>query len=86
MQGFQWLTHIVNCNQFPSSLSVVCKFNTEVKLEQARKQMKAQVIVSLIKSELKQINIRFKDKSRHVSFDTEEACEAGNNGNWQKRF
>ena len=86
VQGFQWLTHLVNYNQFPSSLSVICIFDTNIDLEQARQQMKDQFIVSLIKNELGQINISFKDISRHVSFDTEEACETEHNGKWHKRF
>jgi len=86
VQGFQWLTHLVNYNQFPGSLSIICIFDTKAELEQARQQMKDQLIVSLIKSELEQINIRFKDINRHVSFDTEEACEAEHNGKCQKRF
>ena len=86
VQGFQWLTHLVNYNQFPDSLSVICIFATKVELDQARQESKNQLIVSLIKSELEQINIRLKDTNRHVSFDTEEACEEEHNGKWQKRF
>ena len=86
VQGFQWLTHLANYNQFPGSLSIICIFDTKVELDQARQQMKDQLIVGLIKSELELINIRFKDISRHVLFDTEEACEVEHNGKWQKRF
>jgi len=71
--GFQWLTHLVNYNQFPDSLAVICVFDTKVGLEQARKQKKDQLMVGLIKSELEQINIRFKDINRHVSFDIEKS-------------
>ncbi len=85
IQGFVWLTHFVNYNQFPSSLSVICIFDTKVELEQVRQQTKDQMIVRLIKSELEQINIHFKDISHHVLFDTEEACEAEHNGKWSKR-
>jgi len=84
--GFQWLTHLVNYNQFPESLSVICIFDTKTEFEQAQKQKNDLVIVNLIKSELGLINIRFKDINRHISFDTEEACELEHNGNWQKRF
>jgi len=73
---FQWLTHLVNYNQFPDSLSVICVFDTQAGLEQARQQKKDQLIIGLIKSELKQINIRFKDIKPHVSFATEEADDA----------
>ena len=73
VQGFQWLTHFIDYNQFPDSLSIICIFGTNAELEQARQEMKDQVIYKLIKSELKQININFKDISRHILFDTEEA-------------
>ena len=86
VQGFQWLTHFVNYSQFPGSLSVICIFDTNVKLEQARQEMKDYAIYSLIKSELEQININLKEISRHISFDTEEACKLEHNGKWQARF
>jgi predicted RNA-binding protein with PIN domain len=71
VQGFQWLTHLVNYNQFPDSLSIICIFDTKADLEQAREQKKDQIIVGLIGTELALINIRFKELNRHVSFDTE---------------
>ena len=86
VQGFQWLTHLVNYNQFPSSLSVICIFDTKAELEQARETGKDQLMVNFIKSELEQININLNEIRRHISFDTEEACEAEHNGKWQKRF
>ena len=86
VKGFQWLTHFVDYKQFPSSLSVICIFDTSAELEQAQQQSKDQLIVSLIKSELEQININLKEISRHVSFDTEEACKLEHNGKWQERF
>ena len=86
VNGFQWLTHFVNYNQFPGSLSVVCIFDTNSDLIEARQQLKDQYISSLIKSELERINIKVKNIRRHVSFDTEEACNAAHNGKWQDRF
>ncbi len=86
VQGFQWLTHLVNYKKFPESLSIICIFDTKAGLDQARQQMKDQLIVSLIKNELEQINISFKQLNRYVFFDTEEACEVEHNGNWSKRF
>ncbi|NOQ76485.1 MAG: Fis family transcriptional regulator [Methylococcaceae bacterium] len=84
--GFQWLTHLVNYNQFPESLSVICIFDTKSELEQAYQSGNDQLMFSLIKSEFEQINIRFKALRHHVSFDTEEACETEHNGNWQQRL
>ena len=73
VQGFQWLTHRVNYNQFPDSLSVICFFDTKANLKQAREHNKDQFMVALIKNELEHIDIRFKDIKRHVFFDTEKA-------------
>ena len=86
VQGFQWLTHFVNYQRFPQSLSIVCIFDTHATLEQAHQAMKDQVIISLIKGELEQINITLKALNRHISFDTEEACQTEHNGKWQVRF
>ncbi len=84
--GFQWLTHLVNYNQFPSSLSVICIFDTKAGLEQTYQETKDKLLIYLIKDELEQVNIRLKNISRHVLFDTEEACEAEHSGNWEKRI
>jgi len=86
VQGFLWLTHLINYKQFPDSLSIICIFDTKAELERAHQRMDDQFIVNLIKTEFEQINIGFKDISRHVLFDTEEACAIEHNGNWQKRL
>lgn len=86
VQGFQWLTHLVDYKQFPKSLLILCIFDTKTELEQACQLMKDRRIVNLIKAELEQINILFKDINGHVLFDTEESCAAEHNGNWQKRL
>jgi len=72
VQGFEWLTHLVNYKQFPNSLSVICIFETKADLKQACQDHKDQLMVALIKAELEQINIRFKDIKRHVFFDTKK--------------
>ena len=73
VQGFQWLTHRVDYNQFPDSLSVICMFGTNAELEQARQEKQDQLIYNLIKIELEHIDINLKNISRHISFDTEQA-------------
>ncbi len=76
--GFQWLTHLVDYNQFPDSLSVICIFDTKAELEIAYQNQKDQLIISLIKSELEQINIRLKEISRHISMVTESSIISEN--------
>lgn len=86
VQGFQWLTHHVNYQQFPGSLSIICIFDTNAELEDARRESKDQLMLGIIKSQLTQININLKEISQHVLFDTEEARNIEHNGKWQKRI
>lgn len=80
--GFEWITHFSNYNNFPSSLSIVCIYDTNEQL------MKADMneICLLIQKELLSINVDLKNIRRHVDFDTEENCTKENNGNWNERF
>jgi len=80
--GFMWLTHFVDYRNFPSSLSIVCIFDTN---EQLAKANEAE-LRSTIRSKLMSIDIKVKDISQHISFDSEENCERENNGKWHERF
>ena len=80
--GFKWLTHLVNYNNFPGSLAVVCIFDTNLQLKKAD----VEGLSKLIKLKLLSIDINVTDISRHLTFDTEENCENKNNGNWNERL
>ena len=80
--GFQWLTHFVNYNDFPESLSIVCIFDTNVNLSKANKD----VLCELIKQKLLSIDINLKTTHQHVRFDTEENCLNEHDGKWKERF
>lgn len=80
--GFVWLTHIVNYNHFPDSLSVVCVYDTNEQLANTNKDE----LRSLIKEKLASIDIKLKDICENISFDTEENCDKENNGSWNERF
>ncbi len=81
-EGFTWLTHFVNYDFFPGSLSVVCVYDTDVNLANANLDR----MRSLIKDKLNSISINIKDIRQQVSFDTEEKCKAENDGKWNERF
>lgn len=81
-EGFEWLTHFANYQNFPGSLSVVCVFDRNVHLSQSN----LEGLSSIIKDKLASIDIDIKDIGQHVSFDTEENCEKENNGKWRERF
>lgn len=80
--GFVWLTHFVNYNHFPDSLSVVCVYETNEQLANTNKDE----LRFIIKDKLASIDIKLKDIRQHVSFDTEENCDKENNGSWNERF
>ena len=86
IEGFQWLTHIVNYSNFPKSLKIVCVFDTNESLDRYLLSETNNQLQSLIKRELSKLNIQFKNMVNHVLFDTEENCENQHNGNWAQRL
>ena len=85
-EGFQWLTHLVNYNSFPESLSIICVFDTQDSLEKMTKNSKVGRFKSEIEARLVSKDIAVKDIKKRILFDTEEACEVEHDGNWNKRF
>jgi len=85
-EGFQWLTHLVNYNAFPSSLSIVCVFEENAHLAAFFDRKQDDAFCQLIKEGLFRLDIGIKDWRKHVSFDTEENCMIENNGKWHERF
>jgi hypothetical protein len=84
--GFQWITHFVDYRNFPDSLVIVSVFATDEQLRavcdaQADKRLSAQ-----IQAELNALEVPIRVKGRQIRFDTEEACQRDNNGNWQQRY
>lgn len=86
IDGFQWLTHLVNYSSFPNSLRVVCVFDTNENLNNFLASDGKGYLHNLIKQNLSNIKIKFKSIDKHVTFDTEENCDSQNNGDWAKRL
>ncbi len=85
-EGFQWLTHIVNFNSFPDSLSIICVFDTQKNLIKITGSNAVSDIKSAIESRLLSNNIKVKNIKRRIVFDTEDACENEHSGSWNRRF
>ena len=83
VDGFVWLTHLVNYTVFPSSLKIICVFETDQALARAFDAKQDDDLRSLINKELSAINIKL---HHPVSFDTEEACERSHAGKWNERL
>jgi len=84
--GFQWLTHLVNYDDYPNSLKIVCVFDTKENLNNYLQSDDNQALVSLIQSEFKTMNIKLKRMVDHISYDTEENCNQQHDGNWALRL
>ena len=72
VDGFQWITHLVNYKYFPESLSVVCVFGTDNDLSNILNTHQDDYLKKLIKERLGNVGIHIKNINRQVTFDTEE--------------
>lgn len=86
IHGFEWLTHAVDYARFPASLKVTCIFNTNENLEQYQASNSKDEIQNLIFDSLKSEGITLPKATKQIQFDTEEACELMNGGNWARRL
>ena len=84
--GFKWLTHFVNFNNFPKSLIIVCVFDTNAALDSAKLNNQDGELIELIDSELQKAQFSIRDISQHIKFDTEENCDRQNYGRWNQRL
>lgn len=86
IEGFIWLTHLVDFNSYPKSLRIVCVFRQDEELKRALETKQDELFCCLIQDELVRANISIKNSHQYVFFDTQEACERSDEGNWNRRF
>lgn len=84
--GFEWLTHLVDHNNFPNSLKVVCVFDTNDNLSRFIESDSNQKLSSLIQKKFFEKSIVLKNINNHIAYDTEENCKNTSNGNWADRL
>lgn len=84
--GFLWLTHTASYDRFPGSLVVTCVFATQIQLQAAFDDELDKRLRREVQGRLLRAGIRLKDIRRNVRLDSEEACQAQDGGNWQKRL
>ena len=80
--GFKWLTHFINYDNYPESLSIVCIFDTNRDLTEANKN----IVVATVCERLAHLDIKRRMVESSIRFDTEENCQQENNGNWSERL
>lgn len=86
INGFQWLTHLVNYSHFPKSLKVVCIFDSNDNLSDFMSKGNSKDLESLIQIKLAEIGVNVKNVSDHIAYDTEQSCKHEHNGNWAERL
>ena len=79
-EGFQWLTHRVNYDNFSNSLNVICVFSTDEHLANLQQGDCGGELRQLIKQHLTDINVVMKDINKQVTFDSEQAYAATHHG------
>ncbi|MFT6463853.1 MAG: hypothetical protein ACJARL_000640 [Halopseudomonas sp.] len=84
--GFLWLTHEGDRNLSPGNLHVVWIFDTQASLAHALETGLGKRMYELTAQAFTEAAIAVRAAEAHVSFDTEEACQRHNNGNWQARL
>lgn len=84
--GFQWLTHIVNYDDFSQSLNIICVFDTNENLALFLSTKAQPSLTTLIQNTLKAVNIPIKNVNKHISYDTEENCRKEHKGKWGDRL
>lgn len=86
VDGFVWLTHLVNYNSFPNSLKIICVFETDEALANAIEAKQDDYFYQLINRELNAVDISHHKLRQQLNFDTEEACERTHGGKWNERL
>ena len=85
IDGFVWLTHTVDYANLDKSLNVIFVFETSEQQKSAEHEnankMKAWVV-----EHLQPLNIKLSNIDKQIQFDSEQACDAQHNGNWQHRL
>ena len=84
--GFQWITHVVNYADFPSSLKIICVFDNNENLRNLLSNAQDTLLRSAIVNAVTAAGVTIKNSNKLIKFDTEENCTHEHNGNWSKRL
>lgn len=86
LNGFEWLTHVVNYSHFPKSLKIICVFDTKANLSRFMESNSYHELGFLIQKILFDIGINLESITSQISYDTEEDCKKSHNGKWVDRL
>ena len=86
LDGFQWLTHLVNYKDFPRSLTIICVFDTQQQVSKLLTSPNYDYLVSMIVEQLNTAGIQLPNTKKQIKFDSEEACNLEHAGKWNRRL
>ena len=86
IEGFQWLTHLVDYSHFPESLKVICVFDTDGNLSAFLSGSHRDRLALFIQNKLADAGVDIKHMSAHINYDSEEQCEREHQGQWARRL
>lgn len=84
--GFSWLTHEVDYGRFPESLQVTWVFATEAQKADALALGQDAFMRTLTRTALDEAGIDMQKLTAPLRFDSEEACQSTDGGDWQRRL
>lgn len=73
IHGFVWITHTADFNNFPTSLRIICVFDTQKSLELAQKSGQKIQLIDNIFEQLLLNKIMIDSPTKTIGFDTEES-------------
>jgi hypothetical protein len=86
INGFQWLTHLVDYDRFPESLNIVLIFDKPHQVSSFYNSAERVVIEKNIGMLMQQHQIKIKSLRQLILYDNERDCAAQHNGDWVKRL
>ncbi|MDP2242521.1 hypothetical protein [Pseudomonas sp.] len=84
--GFEWLTHDVDYQRFPSSLRVIWVFASQAEQDAAIAKGQDRLMQALTAAALQAAEVALETPAAHVHFDNEQSCQRVDGGNWQQRL
>ena len=91
IDGFKWLTHIVNYSNFPSSFKIICIFEQKNDIEQFLSltdtaNISKNKVLTILNDKLVGAGIKITKLDKLLKFDDEQSCLVEHNGNWANRL
>lgn len=86
VDGFQWLTHQVNYQQWPQSLMITCVFDRNSQLDAAITTHQDDFLRSLISDKLAAVAVPLNKPHKQIRFDSEQNCSEQHQGQWPQRL